>query len=297
MNTGTRIINVSRPRFSLRHSVVVPFKYWDLLVNLIHKELRVRYKDSVLGFVWSMLNPILYLVVFYVVFNFFLTGGIPYFPVFLLSGLLPWTLFSTALSTGAGSIVANGPLLKKVSFPREVIPMAAVGAALFHFALQVMVLLAFLITFRYPFASGHLLLLPAALITELLLVAAFAMLLSAITVYLRDIQHFLELGLLAWFWMTPIIYPVILVFDKLSPRGLFGLYLVNPLTPIVLSFQRAFYNKVSPTRNGESVRVLLDQPMSWYFQHLAYVALFALALLAVAQFTFARLEGDFAEEL
>jgi len=291
------VVHGSAPPIHLLERLTRALTYRELLLNLVRKELRVRYKDSVLGFTWSMLNPILYLAVFYVVFNVFLTGGIPYFPVFMLSGLLPWTLFATSLSTGAGSVVANGPLLKKVSFPREVLPLASVGGGLFHFFLQMLVLFAFLLVFRYPFVSEFLVLVPVAIFVEILLVAAFAILLSALTVYLRDIQHFIELALLAWFWMTPIIYPVALVADKLNPRGWFGFYLINPITPIIMSFQRAFYNRISPRNESGVTRVLLDLPMSWYLQRLAYVAVFALVLLVVAQLVFARLEGNFAEEL
>lgn len=271
--------------------------YRELLRNLIKKDLKVRYQDSVLGFAWSMLNPILYLVVFYLVFNLFLPGGIPYFPVFLLSGLLPWTMFSTALAGGTGSVVGGGPLLKKVYFPRQVLPLASIGAAMFHLALQMIVLLAFLVIFRYPFVSEFLLLVPYAILVELLVLIGFTLLLSAANVYLRDIQHFLDLTLLAWFWMTPIVYQVALVRDRLAPRGLFSYYLVNPMTPIVLSFQRAFYNRVSGSVRGERVQVLLDQPLGWYFEKLTYVGAFGLLLIAIGSWAFGRLEGNFAEAL
>lgn len=297
MSTKTQAVHGGASTFNLIERLLRPFTHRELLVNLVRKELRVRYKDSVLGFLWSMLNPVLYLVVFYVVFNYFLTGGIPFFPVFMLSGLLPWTLFSSSMSNGAGSIVANGPLLKKVYFPREVLPLASVGAALFHFFLQTLVLVAFLVVFRYSVDLEFLPLVPLAIIVEILLVAALSLLLSSLTVYLRDIQHFIEIALLAWFWMTPIIYPVGLVFDKLNPRGLFGYYLMNPLTTIVITMQRAFYAKVSPVVEGTRINVLLDRPVSWYLEHLGYVALAAVLLLLLGQYVFARVEGNFAEEL
>lgn len=271
--------------------------YRGLLFNLIRRELRSRYKESVLSFAWSMLNPLLYLVVFYVVFNLILPGAIPFFAVFLLSGLLPWTLFSSALGAGSGSIVGNGPLLKKVYFPREVFPLAAIGSAIFHFALQMLVLIGFLVIFRYPFVSEYLALVPLALLVEVLLLVGLTLFLSAVTVYLRDVQHFLDLALLAWFWMTPIIYPVALVASRLQPRGLFGWYLLNPVTPIVLSFQRAFYNKVAPSVNGESVSILLNQPMTWYVKNLLLVGAAGLVLIVIGQIVFAKLEGNFASEL
>ncbi|MGH2733736.1 MAG: ABC transporter permease [Actinomycetota bacterium] len=268
--------------------------YRELLINLVRKELRVRYKESVLGFLWSMLNPLLYLAVFYVVFNFFLPNrGVPYFTIFLLSGLLGWTLFSSSLAGGANSIVGNGALLKKVNFPREVLPLATVGASVFHFLLQMLVLLGVLILIGYPFFGENLLLVPVALTVEVLLLAGLVLLVSSVTVYLRDVQHFVELALLAWFWMTPIVYQVAIVFDRLAPKGLFGLYLLNPMAPITLAFQRAFYNRVTP----QGIPILLDAPLSWYMARLGLVALVALALFVVGLAVFARAEGNFAEEL
>lgn len=296
MNTQSDSLPVGAPPGILARARRL-IAYRDLLKNLIRRDLRVRYQESALGFAWSMLNPILYLVVFYVVFNVFLPGGIPYFPVFLLSGLLPWTLFASSLSGATVSVVGGGALIKKVYFPREVLPLASIGSALVHFALQTLVFVAFLLLFRYPFAGEFLLLVPLALLVEVVLLYGFGLLLASLNVYLRDVQHFLELALLAWFWMTPIVYPVALVADKLAPRGLFGLYLLNPVAPIVLSFQRAFYNRVTPLQDGSAVPVLLDQPLSWYLQHLALVAVFALVLAVIGQIVFARGEGSFAEEL
>lgn len=297
MSTKTQIIRSTAAPLALTERVGRVFKYRELLVNLVRRELRARYKESALGFAWSMLNPVLYLVVFYLVFNIFLPGGIPYFPVYLLCGLLPWTLFSNSLTASAVSVVSGGPLLKKVYFPREILPLASLGAAMFHFLLQTLVLLGFLVIFRYPFVSANLVLVPVALAVETLLLIGLGLLLSAATVYLRDIQHFLDLATLALFWMTPIVYPVALVAGKLQPKGLFGLYLLNPVTPIVLSFQRAFYNQVAPTLHGQTVQILLDQPMSWYLGRLGLVGAASIVLIVVGQILFARLEGNFAAEL
>ena len=115
-------------------------RYHELLVALVRKELKVRYKGSTLGFLWSLLNPLLYLAVFYYVFEVVLEAGIPNFAIFLLSGLLAWNLFSSSLLTGTGAIVDNGALVKKVYFPREILPLANVGASLVHFFLQLIVM-------------------------------------------------------------------------------------------------------------------------------------------------------------
>lgn len=264
--------------------------YRELLGNLVRMELRAKYKSSALGFVWSLLNPAMYLVVFYVAFNLILGAGIPRYPIYLLSGLLVWNFFTTALAAGTGSIVANAGLVKKVWFPREVLAFSAIGAALVHFFLQSLVLLAALAVFRHPVDFAFLLLLPLALLTLLLLVSGLAILLSALNVYLRDIQHFLELALLAWFWMTPVIYPYPLITSHF--QGSNWPALLNPVTPIVLTFQRALYggfagSDVSPLHLG----------VWWHLETLGVITAASIGLLVFALHVFRRLEGNLAEEL
>ena len=143
----------------------------ELLLNLVRLELKAKYKASALGFAWSLLNPAMYLVVFYIAFDVILGSGIPRFPIYLLSGLLVWNFFTTALNTGTGSVVAGAGLVKKVWFPREILPLASVGAALVHFFLQLLVLVAALIAVRHPVGWAELPLLPLALVDLILLAA------------------------------------------------------------------------------------------------------------------------------
>lgn len=253
-------------------------------------ELRAKYKASALGFVWSLLNPAMYLVVFYVAFSLILRAGIPRYPIYLLSGLLIWNLFTTALSAGTGSIVANAGLVRKVWFPREVLALSAIGAALVHFLLQSLVLVASLVVFRHPVDFAFVPLLPLALLALLLLVAGLALLLSALNVYLRDIQHFLELALLAWFWLTPVIYAYNLMTSHFGGSNFPAL--LNPVTPIMLTFQRAIYGSYG----GDAV-VPLDPGVLWHFRNLMVVTTFAAVLLLFALHVFRRLEGNLAEEL
>jgi len=285
------------PRVPLRQRFADIWRYRELLVGLVRKELKVKYKDSVLGFVWSMLNPALYLTVFYVLFTYVLPNGIPYFALFLLSGLLVWNLFSTALPSATGAVVGNSAIVKKVAFPREILPLASVGAALVHFFLQCVVLLVALAVFRQPPSAEYLPMLLPALLALLLFSAALGVFLAAVNVYLRDTQHLLELVLLAWFWGTPIVYPYRQVADRL--QGLAWLYRLNPVTPIVLTFQRAIYNKLEPVgKNGATVKILpLHAGPSWYLLQLLTVAGASAVLLCLALKLFGRLEGNFAEEL
>jgi ABC-2 type transport system permease protein len=287
--TSTRVIS---SRVSVRRRLGDIWRYRELLVGLVRKELKVKYKNSVLGFVWSMLNPALYLAVFYVVFQLVLKAGIPNFAIFLLSGLLVWNLFSSGLAGATGAIVGNAAIVKKVSFPREILVMASVGASLVHFFLQACVMVLALVAFQYPPSPGYLLLVPVALFALLLFTCGLGILLAAVNVYMRDTQHLLELALLAWFWGTPIVYQYRMVADRLGDNT--WLYRLNPITPIVLTFQRAIYSKSEV--NGVAVLPTGVGP-DWYLLQLGGVIVFSAALFMIGLTVFGRLEGNFAEEL
>ena len=260
----------------------------ELLLNLVRLELKAKYKASALGFAWSLLNPAMYLVVFYVAFDVILGNQIPRFPIYLLSGLLVWNFFTTALNSGTGAVVAGSGLVKKVWFPREILPLASVGAALVHFFLQLMVLLFALVALRHPVRWAELSLLPLALLDLILLAAGLSLLFSVANVYLRDMAHFVELALMAWFWVTPIIYPWTQLVKAL--RGHTIVALLNPVTPVVVTFQRAFY--------GNFGDVIPDNlTFGWYLRNLALVTVAVLVLVAIALRVFSRLEGNLAEEL
>jgi ABC-type polysaccharide/polyol phosphate export permease len=232
----------------------------------------------------------MYLVVFYIAFDVILGGGIARFPIYLLSGLLVWNFFTTALNSGTGSMVAGAGLVKKVWFPREVLPLASVGAALVHFFLQLGVLVAALVLLRHPVGWAEMPLLPLALLDLILLAAGLALLFSVANVYLRDMAHFVELALMAWFWVTPIIYP----FTQLT-KALHGhtiVALMNPVAPIVLTFQRALYGEF-----GKTPVIPPTLTFDWYLRNLAIVTAGVLVLLTVALRVFSRLEGNLAEEL
>jgi ABC-type polysaccharide/polyol phosphate export permease len=280
----------ARPRVGERVARI--WSYRELLVGMTRKELKVRYKNSVLGFAWSLVNPLLYLVVFYVAFQVILRSATPAFPLFLLSGLLIWNLFSTGLGGATGSIVGNSGLVNKVSFPREILPLAAVGAALVHFFLQGLVLVAALAVVRWDVAWAYIPLLPFALIGILLLAGALGILLSALNVYLRDTAHFLELALLAWFWMTPIVYP----FMTLGARGGWQtkIFMCNPVTPVVLVFQRALYAKLT---TDAGTKLLPDWSWGAYAGYLGVTFGVGIIVLAIGVAVFGRLEANFAEEL
>jgi ABC-2 type transport system permease protein len=275
----------------------------EILANLVRKEVKVKYKSSVLGALWSMLNPVLYLAVFTLVFSVVLRNDIRDFPVYLLSGLLAWNLFSTSLSLASRSVVDNANLVTKVYFPREILPLSSVGTALVDFGLQALVLIAFMVTSGYDFTRIDLLLLPLSMFALLAFTSALGLWVAGLNVRYRDTQHLLNLSLLAWFWVTPIVYPSGFVYQELSSREflgirLFDLYLANPMASIVMGFQRALYGTVSyPVEGGREVFVLAPVSLGWLALLIGGVAAGSLLLLYLAWRTFFHLSGDFAEEL
>jgi len=287
-----RDARIIRSRIGAVERLTRIWQYRELLVGMVRKELKVKYKNSVLGFAWSLVNPLLYLVVFYVAFQVILQNATPAFPLFLLSGLLVWNLFSTGLSGATGSIVGNAGIVNKVAFPREILPLAAVGAALVNFCLQGLVFLAALVVVRWDVAWEYIPLVPVALIGVLLLASALGILLSALNVYLRDTSHFLELALLAWFWMTPIVYTFMTIGGRDGWEK--KLYMANPVTPVVLVFQRAFYAKVE---SNDGVQLLPDWSWGEYAGYLGLTFGVALVALTIGVSVFGRLEANFAEEL
>jgi ABC-2 type transport system permease protein len=308
------VVRVVSAQVSLAQRVRNIWLYRECLIALTRKELKVKYKNSVLGFLWSLLNPATSLIVFYVVFQLVLKNGIPYFAIYLISGILVWNLFSVALPQCTGSIVSNSAIVKKVAFPREILSLAAIGAALVHFFLQCIVLLFFLAVFQRQPAYAYLPLLIPALLALLLLTSALGVLLAALNVKLRDMQHMVDIALQVWFWATPIVYQYRLVRDnvaaklvngKLIPAAsgfkhiVFILWRFNPVTPIVLTFQRALYAQTSPIgKNGIPVPILPDHAHQWwYLWQLLLVIAFSLVLLAYALTVFGKLEGNFAEDL
>jgi ABC-2 type transport system permease protein len=275
--------------------------YREILLNLIRKELKVKYTASVLGAVWSLLNPVVFLAVFS--FVVIVTGNnMPDYPVYLLSGLLAWSLFNNSLLQGARSVVDNASLVKKVYFPREVLPLAAIGVTLVDFVLQSAVLLLYMLVTGYDADLHATWMYPLAFVTLLVFTLAATLWVAGLNVRYRDVQHLLNLGLLVWFWLTPIVYQGALVERFLTEERsdvLWNLYLLNPLATIVFGFQRALYGVVSYVGGEPPVRsfVLPDVSLAWLAGMLLLVLVCSLLLLAFTWRLFFRLSGDFAEEL
>jgi ABC-2 type transport system permease protein len=283
------------PRLRVGERVRELATYREILVNLVRKELKVKYTASVLGTIWSLLNPVVFLAVFTFVAKV-LGAGLLDYPVFLLAGLLGWNLFSVSLSGGAQSVLANANLVKKVYFPREVLPLATVGVALVDFVLQSLVFAAFLVVFGYGFVWQVLWLYPLSFVALLVLTVAVTFWVSALNVRYRDVQHLLGLALLVWFWLTPIVYPVGPVSRTDFFNGGIGdvlwlIYLANPVTWIVSGFQHALYH------SADAAQMLLPVTGAELTLGLAAVLAASTFLLWLTWRLFFSMSGDFAEEL
>lgn len=289
------------PRLRVGERLRVLAAHREILLNLIRKELKVKYAASVFGAIWSLLNPLVYLAVFWFVQRV-LGAGIPKYPVYLLSGLLAWNLFSAALTSGARSVLDNANLVKKVAFPHEILPLSAVGVALVDFALQSAVLFLFVLVSGYGLHVPELALWPLAFLTLLVLTVGLSLWFSAMNVRYRDVGHLLNIGLLVWFWGTPIVYAGSQV-QELADGGTgtwlgvprLAVYLLNPLAGIVEGFHRALYGVVRPLEDEPPV--LFDVSLGWLTGVLTLTLVASTALLLLAwRYFFAR-SGDFAEEL
>jgi ABC-2 type transport system permease protein len=272
--------------------------YREILWNLVRKELKVKYTASVLGAVWSLLNPIVFLIVFSFVATV-LGGAVKPYPPFLLAGLLAWNLFNVSVLNGAQSVIANANLVKKVYFPREILPLATVGVALVDFVLQSAVFFLYLLVLGGGFQLATVWLYPLAFVDLLLFSVAVAMLVSSLNVRYRDVQHLIGLALLVWFWMTPIVYPIGRVYQYLMVESTHPLaepawyaYLASPMTWIVVGFQKALFhpedpatNPLAPFTTGElGVALSIGAVLLLVFVYLAWRLYFSMS-------------GDFAEEL
>lgn len=302
--TAHKQLTIVSPKVNLRQRVGAIWRYRELLVGMTRKDLRVQYKDSILGFLWSLVAPAVNLIVYYIVFQVILKSGTPRFAIYLITGVLVWNFFSTALLGACSSLVSNAPIIQKVAFPREIPALSSVGSSLVQMGFQSIVLVVFLIAFRRGPAVAYLPLLIPALIALVLLATAAGLLFAALNVRMRDMSHLLGIALQVWFWATPIIYPYCLVRDRVQFHPthfewLFVLYRLNPVTPIVLTFQRTLYASTSPRgANGIPVHILPDHAgLWWYSWQLLAVIGFSIALLLVALNVFARREGNFAEDL
>lgn len=266
----------------------------ELLDLLIRRELKSRYKDSTLGFAWSLIRPVVMLLIYYFAIGKVLGAqrAIPQYAIFVFSGLTLWGLFSEIVSSSTTSILGNAGLIKKVYLPREIFPLAAVGSALFNFAAQLIVLtIATVVLWQVPW-HVEILYAPLAVIVIVTFGTALGLLLSAVNVYLRDVQYLVEVSLLILFWTSPIVYSFSQVAKAVHNSHvtpwLLEIYLANPITVAILAFQRAFWLAGAEAHATYPSFLLL---------RLVITAVIGLICVWIAQRVFSRLQGNFAQEI
>ncbi len=265
-------------------------RHRELILRLAVKDLKVRYKSPWLGFMWTLLVPIFMMLILTAVFTWFFKVEVdPYpFPLFLIAALFPWSFLSLSLSAATTNIVESGGLIKKVYFPREVIPVAVVVANLINFVLALLILLVVFLVLPIR-VSGLVALLPLLIVLQALFVAGMSLILSSLQVHYRDVKYIVEILLLGWFYVSPIIYPVQKVVDFIAEKGasriFLHLYLLNPMAGFAILFRGAFlpgYLEFLP-EGVDYWRILL--------QSAAWVLVALVGGLAV----FRRLESGFAD--
>ena len=248
--------------------------YRDMVYSLVKRELRGRYQKSVLGMLWTFLNPFFQIVIYTFVFTIIFPSSIENYYIYLMTGIIPWNFFTEALGQGAGSVVCNADMTKKIYFPREILTIASVTAKFVNMLLAFIPIFLFII-FSPVGLSWHVLLLPLVWLTEYIIALGFTLFFASVTVYLRDMEYIVGVLLMAWIWATPIMYAL----DYLPP--IVGkLLLLNPMTLVISSYHNLLYYHQMPT-------------MLTLFGSL----LEGIVLLIIGEIIFARLEGNFAEEL
>ena len=296
-----RPVRVVSAHLSLRQRLAAIWGARELLAYLVSADVKIKYKGSFLGIMWSMVSPAMSIAIYFLVFQVILKNGVPDYVVMLWAGMLAWTLFSTIINNATGIIVQRSGIVKKVAFPREILELSTVGSASVYFFLQFIVLAILMSVMGHAPAWSELWLLPLSFLALLLLASAFGVFLSAANVYFRDTAHLVEVGIFLWFWLTPVVYSYQrTVAPMLGAKGLAWIYLINPITPIVLTFQRVLYGQTSVTATTPDHSAITVLP-EWSALHYAalngLLVAVGLALFFWAIRIFGRLQGNFAEEL
>ena len=254
-------------------------RYRGLIQTLVSRDLKARYRGSVLGFFWSFINPLLLLLVYTFVFTYVMPqavkGASPY-PLFMFCGLLPWTWFQASLMESSGVLISGGNLIKKVLFPAEVLPIVTVTANMVHFILSLPILIVFMIVYRAPVTVPELLCFPLVVLVQYLFTLACALILSALTVHFRDIRDILANVLTLWYFATPIIYPY-----QYAPPIAVKYLNWNPFAHIAISYQEILF---------------FPGPFG-HWKWLAALGVASMFFFLFAYWTFDRLRDTFAEEV
>lgn len=251
------------------------YAYREMICSLVRRDLKGRYKGSALGFMWTFINPLLQLGVYTMVFSVIMRSGIEDYYLFLFVALIPWIFFSSSLASGASCIWAQQDMVKKIYFPREVLPLSFVTSQFVNMILSFIVVFAVLIVSGKGINFVAVLYLPIIMIVEYLLALSMTMMFSAITVYLRDMEYLLGIITMAWQFLSPVMYSI-----EQVPKQVMWLFNLNPMTPIIIAYRDILYYG-QPPKLGT----------------LIHAAIFGLVMLAIGVVVFGKLKRRFAEAL
>ena len=251
------------------------YRYREMLINMVRRELRGKYKGSILGFLWTFINPLLQLVVYTIVFSNSMRMGVSNYEIFLCVALIPWMFFSTSVLSGAGSIIYNQSLVTKIYFPREILPLSVVTSNFINMIYCSVIVLAVVLFYHMNLNLEVWFMLPVIAFIEYILVIGIVLIVSALTVYFRDLEHILGIIIMAWQFLTPVMYP-----ESFVPSQYQAILYLNPMTPIIISFRDVLYYGKMPV-----------------VENLVYAFLWSLIIFICGFLLFGKLQKDFAEEL
>lgn len=278
----------SNEKWHFKFSVLAKYRY--LLRNLILRDIKGRYKNSVLGILWSLLNPLGLMLVFTVVFTVMRGANIRAYPVFILVGLIPWNFFNASMNQGARSVISNGSLIKKVFFPRELLPTSAVLSNLVNFFFAFIMLVVFLYAFNLGLTI-HALWVPAILLTQVIFTLGLVLLLGSIAVFYRDVFMVMEVVMLAWFFLTPVFYSLDSLAQSAEVMGVtFSpaqvMRWINPMASIIDGYRTVLWG----TTNSSG-------PVGMDPAYLLRTFVTAVVIFIFGYWTFMRQEHKFGEKL
>ena len=249
--------------------------YREMIISLVKRDLKGRYKGSVMGFLWTMINPLLQLAVYTFVFSVIMPSGVERFYLFLFVALVPWLFFSTCLSTGTTVIFAQQEMVKKIYFPRQILPISFTISQFVNMLLSFVVIFIVLIFSGIKFNFKALACLPIIMLVQFILCLGITFVVSALTIYLRDLEYILSIISMAWMYLTPILYPI-----ENVPEAYRGICYINPMTSIIVAYRDILYSSKVPEMGTLVIAVFMG-----------------ILLLAIGLVSFEHLQRHFAEEL
>lgn len=266
--------------------------YRDVLVNLVKREMKVRYKNSVLGFFWSLLNPLLQILVLWAVFKQFtnMAGEAPNYTIMLVTTILPWYFFAQVAQEGSASVAEEIALVKKAYFPRAILPLATLSAGVIHFLLSLIVLVGMFVAVRVTVAWNYLPLFFACFVIQIVFMFGLMLFTSALSVFYNDVRYMLGSIVMMWFFVTPVLYVVTKVMrtDRIGALAK-DIYMLNPLAPVMVGY-RSIVPSAEPWPTAPAAAV------PHYYMFLGIAAGMAVVTLLIGALVFARYQWSFAEQ-